>query len=166
MKRILTIAALMIAASPLAFGQKVQSPAGQTTTAGKTSGGAAEREVLKFNIEYGQAYVSGDLAALGRFLADEFTSTGTTGEVSDKARTIESLKIGDLKVESGRDDDVRAHIYGDMAVVTGLWTSKGQEKGKTFNRADRYTAVFVKRDGRWQVVAEHSTTVAAQPQSH
>ncbi len=163
MKRILAIAALMIAASPLAFSQTAQSKPNQATTAGQ-KGGSAEQEVLKVNKEYGEAYVRGDAEAVDRLMADDYISTISTGEVVDRARSMKEIKSGDTKVESGQDDDVRVRVYGDTAVVTGLWASKGQNKGKAFDNKERYTAVYVKRDRRWQVVAEHLTTVAAQPQ--
>jgi len=50
---------------------------------------------------------------------------------------------------------VLVRIYGKTAVVTGLWDvvlrrgSKQAEKRKL-----RYILVYVKRDGRWQIVAE------------
>ena len=163
MKRILTIAALMIAASPLAFGQTTTQSKPSQATAGQ-KGGSAEQEVLKANKEYGEAFVRGDAAAYDRFLADDYIYTNPTGGVADKARMMKEIKSGDMKLESGQDDDVRVRVYGDTAVVTGLWTAKGQHKGNAFNNKERYTAVYVKRGGRWQVVAEQLTNVGAQPQ--
>lgn len=162
MKRIITIAALMIATSPLVFSQTAQSKPGQAAAAGQ-KGGSAEQELLKVGKEYEEAIVRGDAAAYDRIMADDYTFTSPTGEVSDKAREIERTKSGDVKFESGRADDVRTRIYGDTAVVTGLWISKGKYKGQDFSGKDRFTTVFVKRGGRWQLVAEHVTSVAAQP---
>lgn len=163
MKRILALVALLIAASPLTFGQTPQGQTGQAATSGQ-QGGSAEQEVLKINKEYGEAFVRRDAEAYDRFLADDYIFTNAAGEVADKARMMKEMKSGDTKMESGQDEDVRVRVYGDTGVVTGLWTSKGQYKGKNFNGKERYTAVYVKRGGRWQVVAEHLTNVAAQPQ--
>ncbi len=164
MKKILALVALVVAASPLAFGQTTQSQSGQAATSGQKGGGTVEQEVEKVGRAYDEAYIRGDSAALDRIWADDYTSTSNTGEVTNKAKNMELIKSGDLKVESGQADDVRLHVYGDTAVVTSLWTSKGKYKGKDFNQKERYTVVFVKRDGRWQVVAEQGTLVAAQPQ--
>ena len=162
MKRMLALAALLVAASPLAFGQTVQSQSGQAA-AGQKDGGA-EQEVLKVNKEYGEAIVRRDAEAYDRFLGDDYIFTNPAGEVADKARMMKELKSGDTKMESGLDEDVRVRVYGDTAVVTGLWTTKGQYQGKPFDNKERYTAVYVKRGGRWQVVAEQLTGVALQPQ--
>lgn len=119
------------------------------------SQGAAERDVLKVNSEYSEALIRADVAALGRLVADDFISTTPTGEVFDKAQSLARIKSGELTFDSGKDSDVRVRVYGDTAVVTGLWTSKGQMMGKPFENKERYTITFVKRGGRWQVVAEH-----------
>ncbi|MBA3715387.1 MAG: nuclear transport factor 2 family protein [Pyrinomonadaceae bacterium] len=50
-------------------------------------------------------------------------------------------------------------VYGDAAVVTGRWASKGTRKGKTFDDNERYTTVYVKRDGRWQIVSDHTSRI-------
>ena len=51
MKKILALVALVVAASPLAFGQTTQSQSGQAATSGLQSG-SAEQEVLKVSKEY------------------------------------------------------------------------------------------------------------------
>jgi len=56
--------------------------------------------------------------------------------------------------------DMKVHVYGDTAIVTGLNTTKGTFKGKDTSGAYRFTDVFVKRDGRWQVVATRASLVA------
>ncbi len=164
MKKILAIVALVVAASPLAFGQTTQSQSGQAATSGQQGGGTAEQELEKVGKAYDEAYIRGDSAALDRIWADDYTSTSSTGEVTNKAQNMELIKSGDLKLDSGRSEDGRVRMYGDTAVVTSLWTSKGKYKGKDFNQKERYTLIFVKRDGRWQVIAEQGTLVAAQPQ--
>jgi len=55
---------------------------------------------------------------------------------------------------------LRVKVYGKTAVVTGRFVAKGQSKGKPFTFTERYTGVFVKRDGRWQLVAEHANEIA------
>ncbi len=89
MKRILALVALLIAASPLTFGQTPQGQSGQAA-ASEQQGGSAELEVLKINKEYGEAVVRQDAAAYDRFLADDYIFTNPAGEVADKARMIQS----------------------------------------------------------------------------
>lgn len=56
--------------------------------------------------------------------------------------------------------DVNVHIEGDVAVVTGVNHLRGKNAdGKAVDRRVRFTDMFIKRDGRWQVWATQGTTV-------
>jgi ketosteroid isomerase-like protein len=56
--------------------------------------------------------------------------------------------------------DFNARITGDTAVVTGINHYVGREPdGKPMDRRVRFTDVFVKRDGRWQVSAAQATPI-------
>lgn len=132
-------------------------------TGGKREPAAgAERELLKANREYDDALVGGDTAALGRIYGDEFTYTSTGGEVLNKAQQIELLRSGALKIESGSSEGVEVRRYGDTALVLGYFKAKGQFKGQAFDSTERYISVWVKRGGRWQLVAEQGTAVPRQ----
>jgi hypothetical protein len=44
--------------------------------------------------------------------------------------------------------------------VTGRGIYKGKYKGVDFSSNERWIDVFVKKNGRWQFVASHSTNIA------
>ena len=119
----------------------------------------AEREVLAANAAFDRAIVARDADAYAQILADEFIFTGADGAVSDKKGEIAKVRSGDLTFESGKSEYVRVKVYGNPAVVTGRFSAKGKNKGRDFTFVERYTAVFVKRDGRWQMVAEQATEI-------
>ena len=122
--------------------------------------GKTELEVLKVNEEFDKAIISRDATAYERILADDFIFTSFDGAVTNKTQELAKVKSGDLKFKSGKSDDIRVKVYGKTAVVTGKFTAEGQSKGKDFTFLERYTAVFVKRNGRWQMVAEHASEIA------
>jgi ketosteroid isomerase-like protein len=43
--------------------------------------------------------------------------------------------------------------------MTGGFTAKGKFRGKTIDIRERYTAVWVKEDGRWLLVAEQGNEI-------
>ncbi len=45
-------------------------------------------------------------------------------------------------------------------MVTGRTTVKGRDRGEEFDTQFRYTRVYVKRGGRWQIVTSHLSPVA------
>jgi ketosteroid isomerase-like protein len=67
---------------------------------------------------------------------------------------------GASKTESNTPDNYVVHCYGDTAVMMHRATMKGQFKGEDISGVYQNIHVFVKRDGRWQVVANQSTRVA------
>jgi ketosteroid isomerase-like protein len=72
---------------------------------------------------------------------------------------IADLKSGDLKIESSTPDDMKVQVYGNTAVVTYGTIDKGTYKGKDLSGKYRWMDVFVRRNGRWQIVAGQGTPV-------
>lgn len=154
-----------------------QKPADQKpadTVATSTSVGAVEQELLKLERDWLDAYTKRDVAAMDRIEADDFMITFPDGSVRTKADEIASLKKpapeGQPPIFMTADTKVR--VYGDTAVLTGKVIQKGTyaegpRKGQDFNIQSRYTDVYVKRNGRWQVVASHLTGLpqASSPQT-
>jgi len=64
-----------------------------------------------------------------------------------------------LRLESGQSDEVRVKVYGNTAVMTGRFTAKGKLIDKNIDIRERYTAVWVKRRGRWRLVAEQGNLI-------
>ena len=135
---------------------------GQTTDKTSNRNSRTEQELLKANQEYDVALVRGDVMALDRIYADEFVYTTPDGEVRDKAQQLAFTKSGDLRLESGQSDDVKVRVYKSTAVMTGRFTAKGQFRGKNIDIRERYTAVWVKKDGRWRLVAEQGNLIKQQ----
>jgi ketosteroid isomerase-like protein len=121
-----------------------------------------ERELLKINKEYDEALVRGDLAALELLFGDEFIYTSTSGDVVNKSQQLALVRSGAMQIASGSSDDVQVRLYGSIALVLGSFIAKGQFKGQAFDSTERYTSVWVKRGGRWQLIAEQGTLVRKQ----
>ena len=64
---------------------------------------------------------------------------------------MEGTQSGGLSISTS---ELKARVFGDTAVVTARGVQKSGEK-----RELRFTIVFAKRDGRWQMVAGHLSTV-------
>ena len=110
---------------------------------------------------YDKALIEQDAAAFDRLLADEYTVTLPNGKVLTKAEVVANAKSGIVKYEADKtkSDSVKARVFGDTALVTGLWTEKGTSAGKDFDGTLQYTLVFLKRDGAWKIVSDHATLI-------
>jgi uncharacterized protein (TIGR02246 family) len=154
MKRIVVIAMLMIAASSVTMGQTNGKKASRN--------GNAEQAIRQLMSELANAQLKGDTATLDRIWADDFTFTNSSGEVQTKAQRLAEIKSGELKFDSLSRDEVQVRVYGETAVVTSRGTVKGQRRGQDLSGQSRSTTVYVKRQGRWQVVAQQVTRIAQQ----
>ena len=103
------------------------------------------------------AMVKGDAAELGALLAEELTYTHTTGQVESREEFLASISAGKLDYESIERTEDQTRIYGNTAVVSGRADMKVKAQGKDLALAIRFTAVWVKGEKGWRMVAWQST---------
>jgi hypothetical protein len=120
----------------------------------------AERELRQLEDKIADAVVLRDIAFVDRVWAEEFVYTGVRGEVKTKTDILAELMASDLQFEVLKFDDVCVRVYGDAAVATGRATTKGRSKQGEISGEFRYTRVYVKRLGAWQLVAFQGTPLA------
>ena len=103
------------------------------------------------------ATVKGDAAELGALLAEDLTYTHTTGQVESREEHLAAISAGKLDYQSIVRTEDQVRIYGDAAVVTGRADMKVNAQGKDLVLAIRFTAVWVKGEKGWRMVAWQST---------
>jgi ketosteroid isomerase-like protein len=104
-----------------------------------------------------QAFIRGDLTAIARETADDYTTINGTGAISDKPRMMASLASGRTKVLSVSLEDLKARVYDDVAVLTGIYRDISVTEGVEKHVNARFTRVFVRRAGAWQAVSYQQT---------
>ncbi len=169
MRRIIVIAVLAAATPSLAPGQITDSKASQTTNKGQQIS-YLEREIVRMEREFAVATMRNDMAALDRIMADDYTFTDSSGAVrtktqvfTDLARVLAQANVMNVyKIESINPDELKVHVYGDTAVVTGRTRVKAYTADQSISDQYRFKRVWVKQQGRWQLVANHSTHIAQQ----
>jgi len=147
MKYRLTIASLCLLSLSLAAAQD----------ASKTS--SLEDQIKKQEQNWAQATVKDGAAAVDQYEADDIITTDPSGRVTDKTQDKLDLSSGDFKIQSEELSDVRVRIYSNTAVASGTNIVKGTYKGQDINGKYRFTDTWVKRNGKWQVVASQYTKV-------
>jgi ketosteroid isomerase-like protein len=166
MKRVLALAALVLAASPTAFGQTPSpSPSPAEKPAEKmAAGGSVEQELMQLEQKLTDALMKGDFATFGSHLADNATFVDPAGAVNTRAQFESDVKSGALKIESSKIEDMKVQTHGDVAIVTYKTTDKGTYKGQDISGDYRWIDVFVKRDGKWWLTAGQGTRIQRMPQ--
>lgn len=83
-----------------------------------------------------------------------------TGAIMTKAQAVASARTDKTTFQSLELSDLNVRIEGNTAVVTGVNHEVGRDaQGKAMDRRVRFTDVYIKRDGRWQVWATQGTTI-------
>ena len=126
---------------------------------GAAKGTATDRQqILQLERDWTQSFVTMDVAANQRIVADDFLGTEPDGKRIEKSDLIAEVKTGEALLSNHlNEDDVTIRFYGQTAIVNGSETWKRKSDGKTGRWI--WTDVFVKRAGKWQVVASQDLEV-------
>lgn len=115
-------------------------------------------QILGLEREWLQAEANNDSVTLNRIFADDFVGVGPGGQLLKKADIVERPagaepppfskdKLGETTVE----------VFGDTAVVFGKLSGPSDTAHQI-----RFTKVYMKRDGTWQLVAAQLVPVAQE----
>jgi ketosteroid isomerase-like protein len=92
-----------------------------------------------------------------RTLAEDYVAITPLGQVTTKQETISARRSGQLRYEAMNITDMVVRVYGDTAVVTARADVKGHQLGEDFSGPYRYTRVWIRRNGQWQIVSYQAT---------
>lgn len=102
-----------------------------------------------------------DYEHLDEILAPEFTLTSARSDrLVDRAEWLRLLD--QVRATSFEYSDFFVQVFGDAAVVKSRLTQVATVGDQPWNATFMLTDVWVRRDGRWQVVARHSSTPPAK----
>ena len=115
-----------------------------------------EKEILRLEATITKAWLQHDRVTISSIVADDFQSWSFKGARRGKAdllRAVEKSGESDTKV-----DDPVVRVYGDAAVYTARITDSGKRpNGETFTTKTCVTQIYIRRSGRWQLVANHES---------
>jgi Domain of unknown function (DUF4440) len=115
---------------------------------------AVIRELEMMEEQLASTWGNRDCAGWGALLASDWSVTHIDGNVITKEQALEMCRTGPSV--TSRVDQLAVRVYGDTAIVTGR--NKAAVSGAAAQTVTlRFTDVFVRRDGRWSVVASHAT---------
>jgi uncharacterized protein (TIGR02246 family) len=150
---VLLLASLMGTGRILA---SAQVPAHTTTTDNRS-----EEEILRLSTQEVDAFLHRDQKAMQRLWSDDFVVTNPLNKFVNKQQVLEMMESGFLRITSYDRHTEYLRFYGDTAIAAGsetvVWGGKMPNAGKTEHL--RFTAVWMKQDGRWQEVARHANVV-------
>ena len=164
MKQTLLTTLLLFVLSTLAPSQDTSKPPGtqenRPAAAEAANLSKAEKDLMQIERDWAAAMVKRDNAAIERITSSEYTVTTPDGRLQTRAEFQADLTSGAMKLDSSEVSDLKVRVFGDVAIVTGITTDKGQYKGQDMSGKYRFTDVFLRRSGRWQAVSTHVSRIA------
>lgn len=111
--------------------------------------------VRSLELRWTESYKQRQVDILSSLLADDFVITIEDGSTYSKTGYISHSAQPSVHVAVAEMTDVKVRMHGNAAVITGAYHERGESGGKAYEYHDRFTDVWLKSGGKWQVVASH-----------
>ena len=120
---------------------------------------AAEQQIQEASKVYEQALTQKNEPLLKSILADNFILTTASGKVLTKKEMMLNLTKEGTKYDKFESSEVRISVLNEAAIETGKVHTVGIRVGKKIAETTRYTDFWVKIQGKWLLLAEHSSFI-------
>src|SRR5262245_61310662 len=127
-----------------------------------TNAHSVEVEIEQAANAWMQAAARRDVESLDRTLAVEFSMVTNRGTEIDRSEWLDNMlhRVGP-EFTPPEFLNVRVRVYGDTAVMASRNQLRATFDGKDCSGHLALTDVWVRRDGRWQLVRRHATNLEA-----
>lgn len=128
-------------------------------TAQQSTESADKSMLLALESAWNQAEIHHDTNAAAALMADTFISVDHHGTLLNKAQYLAGIKDPSFHPQEISNSETSVYLYGDTAIVSSAYRTKGTDSGKPFQHHGRFTDTWIRRNGKWQCVADHETLI-------
>jgi ketosteroid isomerase-like protein len=114
-----------------------------------------EGRIRSLEKKWADSYKHRKIELLSSLLAEDFVITVEDGAIYSKPGYITHSADPSVHIDVAELSDLKVHMHGNAAVVTGAYHEKGRQGGKMYEYNDRLTDVWLKTEGTWQVISSH-----------
>lgn len=134
---------------------------GQTPNVPSGSGDSDEQQLRQMEQLKDEAHVKGDKDTFNRIYADDYLGINAAGGTSNRQDVIEfNTGLGQVMYESYVSTNITVRPFADFAIVTGTYTFKYKKPARGNDSGQyRYTNIYARRSGQWQIVAGQFTRI-------
>jgi hypothetical protein len=142
------------------MGTMMAGPVSAACTAVGKHDAASLRYICDGARGWAESVATGDTAVLARILAEDFIGVDPKGQQYRKATMIQDTKDAPKYFRSNQINDVTVRFYGLVAVAQGseTWERQNGKRGQFV-----WTDTWLRRDGRWQIIAAQDLSVPIEP---
>jgi hypothetical protein len=123
--------------------------------------GAGTNDILKLEKARFAAMVKKDIATLEKIISDELYYIHSNGEIDTKQSFIAAIVEGRRRYDDITIEKAKVRIYGTTAIINGECIYHRKDANRMpDNLMLRYTNVYARQDGRWQMVSWQSFRIS------
>jgi ketosteroid isomerase-like protein len=116
--------------------------------------------IIELDAKRMAASVAQDYDTLNQLIGDDLIYTHSSARMDTKSSLIGNMKSGSTVYTAMTPSEVVAQDLGDSVVLTGVCAISVNSGGKPNSFKVRFTDVYAKRGGGWQMVTWQSTRLA------
>jgi ketosteroid isomerase-like protein len=124
---------------------------------------STKSKIVALEQSWNQAYKSGDTKALDVLLDDGIVLVNDDGSVESKEEFLASVKSSTPQPTAQQQqvapESFSVHVFGNVAIATGVMRVKGVESGKSYTRRERFVDTWLLKKGTWVCVGTDATPV-------
>ena len=120
----------------------------------------SDKEIAELEERIRRAQLDADVNALDELISDNLLFTGPNGQLGTKEQDLEAHRSGVVRFLKHEPEELCVRRIGDDVAVSAVRTRLVVEVAGHINRGTyRYTRVWARDNGTWQVVGGHVSEV-------
>ena len=121
---------------------------------------SVESKIIAMEKAWNQAFKFRDKKALGEILHNSAVLVNDDGSLASKADFLTAVEAAPHSDDQQAEpESISVHVFGEVAIATGVFKEKGVENGKPYVRRNRFVDTWVNKNGNWVCVAASATPV-------
>jgi ketosteroid isomerase-like protein len=121
-----------------------------------------EIQIRQLERAWNQAEANQQVNEVSNLVDDTLVYTDYDGSFMNKSEYMKWVAAPDQKADHLFDEGMTVYVYGNAAVVNGIYRESGTNKGKKYVIRSRYTDTWIRYGSIWRCVASHSTLIPAK----
>jgi len=128
----------------------------------KSTASNDEIQIRQLERAWNQAEAHHDVGAVTAIVADTLTYIDFDGSIMNKAEYLRDVTKTAYQADHLYDEGLKVVVYGNAAVVSGIYRETGTSKGKNYIHRVRFTDTWIKQNGVWRCAASQNTLIPSK----
>jgi len=121
---------------------------------------SVESKIIAMEKAWNQAFKFRDKKALGEILHNSAVLVNDDGSLASKTDFLAAVEgAPHSDDQQAEPESISVHVFGEVAIATGVFKEKGVENGKPYVRRNRFVDTWLNKNGNWVCVAASATPV-------